>query len=103
METSLMQEDLRQLDKRVYDMETGYLTADYSQCGSVFKGFEGFLSSKDNLRKVGLSWRDLVSTPQDLRGFSYEQFSCLAESADSETRREGFFPVQLDKPCTCRA
>ncbi|MCD9643286.1 hypothetical protein HAX54_030628 [Datura stramonium] len=39
-----LHEDLRNLEKQVYDMETIYLQ-DPSQCGNVLKGFEGFLSS----------------------------------------------------------
>ncbi|KAK6940674.1 Chromatin modification-related protein Eaf6 [Dillenia turbinata] len=37
-------EELRSIEKQVYEMETSYLQ-DPSQCGNVLKGFEGFLSS----------------------------------------------------------
>ncbi|XP_024522816.1 chromatin modification-related protein eaf6-like [Selaginella moellendorffii] len=37
-------EELRNVEKQVYDLETTYLH-DSSQCGNVLKGFEGFLSS----------------------------------------------------------
>ncbi|XP_044491734.1 chromatin modification-related protein MEAF6-like isoform X2 [Mangifera indica] len=40
-------EDLRNIERQVYDMETSYLQ-DPSQCGNVLKGFEGFLSSSKN-------------------------------------------------------
>ncbi|MQL92369.1 hypothetical protein Taro_024991 [Colocasia esculenta] len=39
-----LQEDLRNIEKQVYDLETSYLQ-DSNQCGNVLKGFEGFLSS----------------------------------------------------------
>lgn len=39
-----LHEDLRIIEKQVYDMETSYLQ-DPSQCGNVLKGYEGFLSS----------------------------------------------------------
>ncbi|KAL6516169.1 hypothetical protein OROGR_019474 [Orobanche gracilis] len=42
-----LQEELRGIEKQVYDMETSYLQ-DPSQCGNVLKGFEGFLSSSKN-------------------------------------------------------
>lgn len=43
--------ELMKLEKQLYELETQYLQADYCQCGTVLKGFEGFLSSKDTLRK----------------------------------------------------
>lgn len=39
-----LQEELRTVEKQLYDLETTYLH-DSSQCGNVLKGFEGFLSS----------------------------------------------------------
>ncbi|XP_010940076.1 uncharacterized protein [Elaeis guineensis] len=39
-----LQEELRSIERQVYDLETTYLQ-DSNQCGSVLKGFEGFLSS----------------------------------------------------------
>ncbi|XP_052171130.1 uncharacterized protein LOC127787231 [Diospyros lotus] len=39
-----LHEELRSIEKQVYDMETSYLQ-DPSQSGNVLKGFEGFLSS----------------------------------------------------------
>ncbi|PIA36444.1 hypothetical protein AQUCO_03400371v1 [Aquilegia coerulea] len=39
-----LQEELRNIEKQVYELETSYLQ-DSSQCGNVLKGFEGFLSS----------------------------------------------------------
>ncbi|MCO5577134.1 hypothetical protein L7F22_030957 [Adiantum nelumboides] len=39
-----LQEELRQVEKQVYELETTYLQ-DSSQVGNVLKGFEGFLSS----------------------------------------------------------
>ncbi|XP_017412651.1 uncharacterized protein LOC108324259 isoform X3 [Vigna angularis] len=42
-----LHEELRNIEKQVYDMETSYLQ-DPGQCGNVLKGFEGFLSSSKN-------------------------------------------------------
>ncbi|KAK9808780.1 hypothetical protein WJX72_003528 [[Myrmecia] bisecta] len=46
-----LEADLGKQEKTIYDVETQYLSAEYCQTGSVLKGFEGFLSSKDTLRK----------------------------------------------------
>jgi len=37
--------------RQLYDAETEYLSSDSSQMGTLLKGYDGFLSSKDNLRK----------------------------------------------------
>ncbi|XP_023004367.1 chromatin modification-related protein MEAF6-like isoform X3 [Cucurbita maxima] len=42
-----LHDELRTIEKQVYDMETNYLQ-DPSQCGNVLKGFEGFLSASKN-------------------------------------------------------
>ncbi|KAL3679613.1 hypothetical protein R1sor_022569 [Riccia sorocarpa] len=44
-------EELRAVEKQVYDLETAYLH-DSSQCGSVLKGFEAYLSSSKNSGNV---------------------------------------------------
>ena len=47
-----LDEELKQVEKQVYDLETTYLN-DSSQHGNVIKGFEGFLSQtkSTNLKK----------------------------------------------------
>ncbi|KAK9116254.1 hypothetical protein Sjap_015201 [Stephania japonica] len=48
-----LQDDLRNIEKQVYELETSYLQ-DSSQYGNVLKGFEGFLStskSTTNLKR----------------------------------------------------
>ncbi|MDA9097491.1 chromatin modification-related protein EAF6/MEAF6 [bacterium] len=42
-----LDEELEQVEKQVYDLETHYLN-DSSQYGNVLKGFEGFLSQTKN-------------------------------------------------------
>ncbi|CAM6127590.1 unnamed protein product [Calypogeia fissa] len=42
-----LQEELKVVEKTVYDLETAYLH-DSSQCGSVLKGFETFMSASKN-------------------------------------------------------
>ncbi|KAJ0036015.1 hypothetical protein Pint_25053 [Pistacia integerrima] len=44
------QEELRNIEKQVYDLETRYLQ-DSGQYGTALKGFEGFLSSSKNTTK----------------------------------------------------
>jgi chromatin modification-related protein EAF6 len=56
--------ELERIEDRLYELETAYLSAEHSQCGTVLKGFEGFLSSKDALRK-----RNRQLKPED-RSFS---------------------------------
>eukprot|EP00873_Tetraselmis_striata_P039472 jgi/Tetstr1/459736/TSEL_005089.t1 len=43
--------ELGKVEQNIYEQEGTYLAAEYSQCGTVLKGFEGFMSSKDNIRK----------------------------------------------------
>jgi hypothetical protein len=38
-------------------METQYLNAEHSTAGNVIKGFEGFLSTKDAMRKRQRIWK----------------------------------------------
>ncbi|KAK3041350.1 hypothetical protein RJ639_002331 [Escallonia herrerae] len=42
-----LQEELRTIEKQVYELETSYLQ-ESSNFGNVWKGFEGFLSSSKN-------------------------------------------------------
>mmetsp|Transcript_38585 Transcript_38585/g.46677 ORF Transcript_38585/g.46677 Transcript_38585/m.46677 type:complete len:119 (+) Transcript_38585:72-428(+) len=42
-----LEEELRHVEKQVYDLETSYLN-DSSQYGNVLKGFEGFLAPSKN-------------------------------------------------------
>uniref|UniRef100_A0A2P2Q321 Chromatin modification-related protein MEAF6-like n=1 Tax=Rhizophora mucronata TaxID=61149 RepID=A0A2P2Q321_RHIMU len=58
---SKLHEELRSIEKQVYDMETNYLQ-DSSQCGNVLKGFEGFLSSS---KKTALLKRSRKFQPED--------------------------------------
>mmetsp|Transcript_8336 Transcript_8336/g.30095 ORF Transcript_8336/g.30095 Transcript_8336/m.30095 type:complete len:129 (-) Transcript_8336:100-486(-) len=44
-------QEIAKIEKRVYDAETEYFSCESSQMGTVLKGYEGFLSSKDNMRK----------------------------------------------------
>ncbi|ESR33462.1 hypothetical protein WN944_025999 [Citrus x changshan-huyou] len=44
---SRFQDELRNIENQVYELETSYLQ-DIGQFGNAFKGFEGFLSSGKN-------------------------------------------------------
>lgn len=46
-----LEADLQKIERILADTEHNYLTADYSQVGTILKGFDGFLSSKEMLRK----------------------------------------------------
>ncbi|XP_051142089.1 chromatin modification-related protein eaf6-like [Andrographis paniculata] len=76
-----IQEELRGIEKQVYDMETSYLQ-DPSQCGNVLKGFEGFLSSS---KSTALLKRSRKFQPDD-RLFS---LSSITSPATEEVAREG--------------
>ncbi|KAK6141638.1 hypothetical protein DH2020_024611 [Rehmannia glutinosa] len=76
-----LHEELRNIEKQVYDMETSYLQ-DPSQCGNVLKGFEGFLSSSKN---TTLLKRSRKFQPED-RLFS---LSSVTSPAAEEVARDG--------------
>ncbi|MEW5320493.1 MAG: hypothetical protein WDW38_011562 [Sanguina aurantia] len=46
-----LDKEVTNIEKTVGDMEYQYLQLESSQMGTVLKGFEGFLSSKDTMRK----------------------------------------------------
>ncbi|KAL0042724.1 hypothetical protein WJX79_008823 [Trebouxia sp. C0005] len=46
-----LEQELSHLEKQLYEKEGHYLGAEHSQHGNVIKGFEGFLSSKDVLKR----------------------------------------------------
>ncbi|XP_048138727.1 chromatin modification-related protein MEAF6 isoform X3 [Rhodamnia argentea] len=56
-----LHEELRNIEKQVYEMETSYLQ-DPSQCGNVLKGFEGFLSTS---KSTALLKRSRKFQPED--------------------------------------
>ncbi|XP_057427379.1 uncharacterized protein LOC130720711 isoform X1 [Lotus japonicus] len=70
-----LHEELRNIEKQVYDMETSYLQ-DPGQCGNVLKGFEGFLSSSKN---TALLKRSRKFQPED-RLFSLSSVTSPAKS-----------------------
>lgn len=43
--------DLNKIEKQIYDTETTYFTSEYTNFGTVLKGFEGFLTSKNAMAK----------------------------------------------------
>ena len=73
--TSPLQDDIKALDKRIYDAESAYLTAEHSQCGSVIRGFEGFISSKDNQRKRARVFKveDRIFSLSSLGSFAWQE------------------------------
>ena len=44
-------QEIAKIEKKMYDAETEYFSSESSQMGTLLKGYDGFLSSKDNLRK----------------------------------------------------
>ncbi|KAM6592217.1 hypothetical protein CsatA_014822 [Cannabis sativa] len=79
-----LQEDLRNIEKQVYDMETSYLQ-DPSQCGNVLKGFDGFLSSSKN---TALTKRSRKFQPED-RLFSLSSVTSPAAEEIAAARDDG--------------
>lgn len=64
-----LQEELRLVEKQVYDLETSYLH-DSSQCGNVLRGFEGFLSSTRNTAKLKNMWLGVMGQAKERTGYS---------------------------------
>ncbi|XVF80980.1 hypothetical protein PTKIN_Ptkin15bG0119700 [Pterospermum kingtungense] len=79
-----LQEELRNIERQVYDMETSYLQ-DPSQCGNVLKGFEGFLSSSKN---TALLKRSRKFQPED-RLFSLSSVTSPAAEEIAAGRDDG--------------
>ncbi|PON62623.1 Chromatin modification-related protein Eaf [Parasponia andersonii] len=79
-----LQEELRNIERQVYDMETSYLQ-DPSQCGNVLKGFEGFLSSSKN---TALLKRSRKFQPED-RLFSLSSVTSPAAEELAAGRDDG--------------
>ncbi|XP_074353577.1 uncharacterized protein LOC141692585 [Apium graveolens] len=79
-----LHEELRVIEKQVYDMETSYLQ-DPSQCGNVLKGFEGFLSSTKN---TNLLKRSRKFGPED-RLFSLSSITSPAAEEHAAARDAG--------------
>lgn len=46
-----LEQELSNLEKQLYEKEGHYLGAEHSVHGNVVKGFEGFLASKDTLKR----------------------------------------------------
>ncbi|XVE77914.1 hypothetical protein DITRI_Ditri13aG0102300 [Diplodiscus trichospermus] len=79
-----LQEELRNIERQVYDMETSYLQ-DPSQCGNVLKGFEGFLSST---KSTALLKRSRKFQPED-RLFSLSSVTSPAAEEIAAGRDDG--------------
>ncbi|KAJ7977247.1 chromatin modification-related protein MEAF6-like [Quillaja saponaria] len=79
-----LHEELRNIEKQVYDMETSYLQ-DPSQCGNVLKGFEGFLSSS---KHTALLKRSRKFQPED-RLFSLSSVTSPAAEELAAGRDDG--------------
>ncbi|GAB4841717.1 hypothetical protein Ancab_022439 [Ancistrocladus abbreviatus] len=79
-----LHEELRGIEKQVYDMETTYLQ-DPSQCGNVLKGFDGFLSSS---KSTTLLKRSRKFQPED-RLFSLSSISSPAAEDQAIGREDG--------------
>ncbi|KAH1106116.1 hypothetical protein J1N35_009884 [Gossypium stocksii] len=85
-----LQEELRSIERQVYDMETSYLQ-DPSQCGHVLKGFEGFLSSSKN---TALLKRSRKFQPED-RLFSLSSVTSPAAEEVAAGRDGEPFNMQM--------
>lgn len=85
-----LEQELSHLEKQLYEKEGHYLGAEHSQHGSVVKGFEGFLSSKDVLKR-----RTRAFKVED-RAFSLSSKSSYAtlehQQAEEATMQDGERP-----------
>ncbi|XP_065873199.1 uncharacterized protein [Euphorbia lathyris] len=88
-----LHEELRNIEKQVYDMETNYLQ-DPSQCGNVLKGFEGFLSSSKN---TSFLKRSRKFQPED-RLFSLSSVTSLAAEDQAAGRDDGRSEYGVGRP-----
>ncbi|OAY32636.1 chromatin modification-related protein MEAF6 isoform X1 [Manihot esculenta] len=88
-----LHEELRNIEKQVYDMETNYLQ-DPSQCGNVLKGFEGFLSSSKN---TALLKRSRKFQPED-RLFSLSSVTSPAAEEQAVGRDDGRSDYGVGRP-----
>ncbi|XP_058101654.1 chromatin modification-related protein eaf6 isoform X3 [Magnolia sinica] len=79
-----LQEELRSIEKQVYELETSYLH-DSSQCGNVLKGFEGFLSSSKSTTNLK---RSRKFQPED-RLFSLSSVTSPAVEEHAVGRDDG--------------
>ncbi|XP_078440439.1 histone acetyltransferase subunit NuA4-domain protein isoform X2 [Wolffia australiana] len=79
-----LQEELRHIEKQVYDLETSYLQ-DSAQCGNVLKGFEGFLSSSKSTANLK---RSRKFQPED-RLFSLSSVTSPAVEEQTAGRDDG--------------
>jgi len=87
-----LQEELRSVEKQVYDLETTYLH-DSSHSGNVLKGFEGFLASGKGASNLK---RPRKFQPED-RLFSLSSVTSPAmdehpAGRDSDARMDGMGP-----------
>ncbi|XAR61101.1 hypothetical protein NMG60_11034713 [Bertholletia excelsa] len=88
-----LHEELRYIEKQVYEMETSYLQ-DTSQCGNVLKGFEGFLSSS---KSTTLLKRSRKFQPED-RLFSLSSITSPAAEENAAGREGGITSNGPGKP-----
>lgn len=82
-----LESDLVGIERTLADMEVHYLQAEYSQAGTVLKGFEGFLSSKETLRKRSRSYK-----PED-RLFSLSSKSSPVSREVEQNTMEALEPM----------
>ncbi|KAH9620219.1 hypothetical protein KSS87_014446 [Heliosperma pusillum] len=81
-----LHEELRNIEKQVFDMETTYLQ-DPSQCGNVLKGYEGFLSTS---KSTTMLKRSRKFQPED-RLFSLSSTTSPAAEEQALGREDGRF------------
>ncbi|CAG9461799.1 unnamed protein product [Pedinophyceae sp. YPF-701] len=86
---NLIAAEIDKLERKIYDAETQYLSADHSQCGTIFKGFEGFTSSKDAIRK-----RQRALRIED-RAFSLSSISSPANNELKSAQSEGLAAAEV--------
>ncbi|KAA8527769.1 hypothetical protein F0562_035362 [Nyssa sinensis] len=88
-----LQEELRNIEKQVYELETSYLQ-ESSHFGNVLKGFEGFLSTSKNTANLK---RSRKFQPED-RLFSLSSVTSPAAEEQGVGRDDGRSDIGPGRP-----
>lgn len=90
MKKERLEDELRMVEKQVYDLETSYLN-DSSQYGNVTKGFEGYLAptKTQNMKKTrNFKIEDRLFSLSSTTSPAAEEIAQAALDAQASTKRD---------------